>query len=174
MDTDAAAHLRALAATQDGLVTLAQAIARGMRPAEIDSEIRAGRWTALLRGVYLLDPDRYAGGANERLWWRAALLAHGPNTCLAASSAVRAFGLHGLPLRQTTVEIAWVGGTPRARRRGDPQLCHSRVATPDIIVRQLPVTAEQVVTIGGFPVRRGDLTVIDAAGPQPPRDAQRP
>jgi len=57
MDADAAARLRALAATQDGLVTLAQAIVHGVKPAEIDSEIRAHRWTALIRGVYLLDPD---------------------------------------------------------------------------------------------------------------------
>jgi hypothetical protein len=113
--------------------------------------------------VYLIEPERYVvDSLPMRTWWRAALLAHGPNTCLVASSGAGAFGLHGLPFRPATVEVAIVGGPPRQRRQPSLPLSRADMMVPQILVRQLPVTAHEVVIVNGLPVRRGDLTVIDA------------
>jgi hypothetical protein len=162
VDSQLAALVGALAARQDGCATIAQALRLGVTASEVDSELRSGRWHALLRGTYLVDAELYAAGVPERAWWRAALLAHGPDTCLVAGTAARLLGLHGLPATQRTVEIAWVGGMPRQRRRSASPPSGLAATARDVIVRQLPVRPDEVVTVNGFPIRRGDLTVIDA------------
>lgn len=151
--------LRALAAVQDGLITAVQARTAGMSKAAIDVEVRAGRWVALLRGVYLIDLDQY-DGLPARVWWRAALLAHGPGYCLVAASGARALGLHGPTREEAQVEIAAFGACSRTRRlaRG----LRPSIDGPEVMVRQFEVEPSEVVIVDGLPVRRGDLTAIDA------------
>jgi hypothetical protein len=127
--------------------------------ASIDVEVRARRWLALLRGVYLLDRERY-DELPTRIWWRAALLAHGQAYCLVAGSAARAIGLHGPPLVERHVEIAALGGMSRTPRV--PRGLAPAVEGPTICVRQFSVDPVDVVLVDGLRVRRAALTAIDA------------
>jgi hypothetical protein len=117
---------------------------------------------ALYRGVYLIDADMYADGLPQQTWWKAALLAHGPGFCLVAGSGGRAFRMHGLPLVEANIELAQVGTNPRSRRTGNsPAPAHPDA--PGIVVRQFVVAPHEIVMVDGLPVRRADLTAVDAA-----------
>jgi hypothetical protein len=151
--------VRARAATQDGLITAAQAREAGMAKAAVDLEVRRHRWVPLLRGVYLVDRDRYED-LEPRVWWRAALLAHGPAYCLVAGSAARAIGLHGPTSEEPYVEIAALSAVSRTTRLG--RGLGPAVDGPSVRVRQFAVDPGEVVVVGGLPVRRADLTAIDA------------
>lgn len=162
----AESRVRARAAVQDGLVTAQQAQADGLRLADLGSEVRSGRWRAMLRGVYLVDADMYADGVAARVWWRAALLAHGPDTCLVAGTAARALGIQGLPLSEPLVEIAHTGGMPRRLRRAaesDPPTIAAIVGGPAVMVRQLVVSPDEFVEFDGLRVRHPRHTIVDAA-----------
>lgn len=154
--------LRALAATQRCLLTTAQCLAAGLTPSDIRTEIRAGRWIAVLRGVYLIDAEMHAESLAQEVWWHAAVLAHGPGFCLVAKTGARAFAMHGPTEVETTIELAQVGTNPRARRSARSPLLSSE-SGPELVVRQYLVPPDEVVTVGGLPVRRAALTAVDAA-----------
>lgn len=153
---------RSVAEGQHWLLTAAQARQAGLTPNEIDSARRAGFLMPLTQGVYLLDGDMF-DQVPEHLWWRAALLAHGPDALLVGWTGARAIGAQGLPLIDPTVDVALVGGRSRHRRAladvkplrlGDGR---------EIVVRQWPVGAAEVVYVDGMRVRMPTQTVIDAA-----------
>ncbi|WP_345556268.1 type IV toxin-antitoxin system AbiEi family antitoxin domain-containing protein [Streptomonospora halophila] len=88
--------LRGLAAGQHGVVTRAQALACGLSRARIDGLVRRGRWQRVHTGVYLVHPS---GGGDPPLAARvmAVQLALGPSAVAVGPTAVRLWGLHGLP-----------------------------------------------------------------------------
>jgi len=94
--------------------------------------------------------------------WRAALLAHGPSAILVAGTGARALGVAGMPRREPFIEVAVVGGVPRARRVAD-RLDQSDTDVIDVVVRQLTIPPDQLITCDGLPVRAARFTVVDAA-----------
>jgi hypothetical protein len=156
-------RLRAFAARQNGLVTAAQAIRGGLSRDDVHSRLRRGEWRAIARGVYLLDADVYGDDLPPRTLWRAALLLHGDDACLAGATAAAAYGLVGLPPGPRDVEVALIDGPSRHRCPTKPVPTPLRGADVVVVVRQLPVTHEQVVTVDGFRVRDAFHTVLDAA-----------
>jgi hypothetical protein len=152
----------AVAATQHGLVTAAQALAAGFARHQIATRVRSGRWLTVVRGVYAIDRESWVLPRPQPVLWQAALLAHG-DTCLVATSGAAALGLHGLPREPEVIEVATVGGASRhawSGRRDDLEIAGSGVR---IVSRQLPVEASEIVLVDGLKVRCAQRTVIDAA-----------
>lgn len=148
-----------LAAQQHWLVTARQASAVGLTRAQVDSAVRRGTAMPLVAGVYLLDGDMFED-VPEHLWWRAALLAHGPHACLVGRTGARAIGAQGLPSRDPTVDLALVGGGSRHHRMLDPlRMSDGR----EILVRQLPIAADEIELVDDMRVRARAQTVVDAA-----------
>jgi hypothetical protein len=84
--------LAALAETQHGVITRAQARADGVSPAMIKRRLRTGRWEELGQGVY-----RVAG--TVRTWHQdlsALTLAVGRGTAASHRSAAALLGIRGL------------------------------------------------------------------------------
>jgi len=161
MDSDAA--IRRLAHSQDSLVTTAQALSLGMTRADVFTRTRRREWLTLTRGVHLVDADLYTDGLSERTWWRAALLAQGPSAFLVAQTAVRAYGVRGLPANLASVEVAVPGGLSRGDRATTTAELDGGVDGPRIVVRQLVVPATDVVEIGGMRVRTIAHSLVDTA-----------
>ena len=161
MSDDAWKDARAIAGAQQWLLTASQARATGLSPGQINTAVRRKSAVALTRGVYLLDGDMF-DDVPEHLWWRAALMAHGRDSCLVGWTGARAIGAQGLPLTDPTVDVAVIGGGSRHRRRFDPaavKLTDGR----EVVVRQWPVRADEVEIVDGMRVRRRQQTVVDAA-----------
>ena len=83
--------LRAMAASQDNVVTRAQLLAAGFSDDQIGRMLRRGHWTQLQRGVYLLSP----GPATWCQRARAAQWAGGSCVALDAGSALLFWGTDG-------------------------------------------------------------------------------
>lgn len=127
---------------------------------DVQSRLDRGEWLAITRGVYVIDPDLYADGLTARMWWRAALLAHGPGSCLVSATALRVFGVAGLPATETEIEVTVTEGSARAKRVTLSPSPH--VDGPVIVVRRLPVDRCEVVIRDGLAVRAALPSVIDA------------
>ncbi|HWB67023.1 MAG TPA: hypothetical protein VG708_09370 [Mycobacteriales bacterium] len=162
MDRNDLAALRALAATQDGLVTAPQARRFGVTWCDVERNRRRNDWARLAQGVYLIDVGQYGDELPARIWWRAALLAHGPGSCLAAKTAVRALGLSGLIGWERVIEIATRTGLSR-HPRAAVRRCTLDRDGPLVVVRQFAVPDCEVTTVDGLPVRSAPLSVVDAA-----------
>jgi hypothetical protein len=160
MDRDAWARARSIAEGQDWLVTSDQLRRLNLSPSEVGSWLRRGEGCALLRGVYLCDPQMY-DEVPEQVWWRAALLRHGPRAMLVGRTGARALGIQGLPPSDPKLEVAVVDCPPRARSTSRPPGDDGPGQV--VVVRQLPVTEEQVSVVGGLRVRDPEHTVVDAA-----------
>lgn len=143
------------------MLTADQAYQCGVLPSELAAKVRRRECHPILRGVYLLDPDMYEE-LPDRAMWRAALLAHGPTALLVAGTGVRALGVQGMPLRERVVEIALTNGLPRHPREVEA-LHDPHDAVLEVVVRQLPVSTDEVVVCDGLPVRAARFTVVDAA-----------
>jgi hypothetical protein len=143
---------RLLAAQQDWLISASQAMSRGLSRQDIRQLVRRGEWLAVTRGIYVIDADLYADGLQPRVWWRAALLAHGPQSFLVASTALRAFGVAGLVGHETAIEIAVPEGVS-VRKRQTTSTQYTTPDGPEILVRQLVVPSGQVVAHDGLRVR---------------------
>ncbi len=164
MRFDSEPRLLALAATQDGLATAAQALRLGYSRAVISNRVRSGRWRSVAPGVYLVDPDLMGTVLPARTWWRAALLFSGPRSCLVASTALRAYGVHGLPLSEPQIEIGVVGGPSRhGRRPGQIAVRGRDEEAPDLVVRQYAITPEEIVVHDGLRVRKLEMSLVDTA-----------
>lgn len=150
-----------MAERQDWLLTADQAYQCGVLPSEVGALVRRGECRPIVRGVYLLDPDLY-DELPPRVMWRGALLAHGSTAMLVAGTGARALGMAGMPYTERIVEVALTTPMPRHPRRvealHDP---HNDVL--EVVVRQLPVAADDVVLCNGLPVRAPRFTVVDAA-----------
>jgi hypothetical protein len=148
---------RRIAEANHWLITDEQARAVGLSPAQVSQRVRSRGWRRLMRGVYLVDGDMYAQ-VTLGTWARAALLAHGANACLVGPVAATLQAAEGLPADYDVIDLALVGGVPRATRPADVDL-----GAPLVIVRQWPVAPDEVVEIDGMRMRRLEQTVVDAA-----------
>lgn len=157
---EAWAQARSLAQRQRWLLTAEQARAAGLTRHQVDTQVETGRWVALRRGVYLLDADMY-DAVPEDLWWRAALLEHGPDACLVGCTGARAHGAQGLPSANAEVNVAVVGGISRPPRT--IEMPGKPVDGPLVVIRQWPVRCDEVVIVDGLRVRAADLCLVDAA-----------
>jgi len=77
-------RLQHLARCQDGLITRSQSIATGVTAILIDGQLRSGRWTRVLPGVY--STDRRPVGPNRFI--RATYLWAGPGSVIEGAAAL--------------------------------------------------------------------------------------
>lgn len=133
--------LMVLAGAQDGVLARRQLLAAGVCATTVRTRVRAGVWTPLLRGTYLVEP----GHDPLRSWARSAVLA-APGAVLVGGTAARLHGVEGVP-RSRTVEIA----SPRQVRTEPDRLRAS----------QRRVAREHVVDLGGLPVTSVVRTLAD-------------
>jgi hypothetical protein len=106
------AHLAAVLAGQDHLVTREQALAMGITEASIQHRIRTRQWRLVLPNVYLT----HAGEATQRQRLVAALLHAGPSSAIDAAVACRFHGIESVP-RRDDVDVVVPMNAP-ARSRG--------------------------------------------------------
>jgi hypothetical protein len=138
------ARCAVLAATQYGLITLAQAIAAGLNRQAINRRVTSGRWIRIARGVYQI------AGA-PRSWHQRAL---GVILALegAAACGPTAAALHRMDGFALTRDIHVVARTRYKARPG---------VVPHFTNRLI---AADVMTVGGIPVTSPARTIVDLAG----------
>lgn len=145
--------ITARAATQFGLVTVAQARELGLSTDQIKHRVRSGRWQRLHRGVY-----RVAGSPPS--WRQRALAAclalppDGTTSHLTASALVR-LGEPAPPTPHLTV-----GPTRSARLAG-------------AVVHRSPLDPQDVTRVDGIPTTTAGRTLVDCAGMLGPVRLQR-
>lgn len=144
MTVEAERRARAVAQRQGGVLTRAQALAAGLRPAEVETALRQGRWTRTRHGAYAVaGPPEDDRAALARLVAAAQLRTPG----LVALGRTAA-ALHGLPLLGPATGL--VQARPRAgQRRHDVP----RVHLPD----------DHVTVLGAVRVTTLARTVVDVA-----------
>ena len=133
--------LAALAARQDGVLSRRDVLGSGLDQPVIASHVRAGLWTPLLRGTYLVEP----GHDPLRSWARSAVLV-APGGVLVGATAARLHGIEGVP-RSGRLEIV----TGRLVRAEPGRLRASRRT----------MAREQVVDLDGLPVTSVVRTLAD-------------
>jgi hypothetical protein len=114
------ADLRLIAATasrQDGAITRAQLLAAGATLDWISRQVRRGRWTRVLPGVYVV----HTGDLRWRTRARAALLYAGPGAALSHVSAAFHHGLRDRPGEPIHVSVP---SNRRVRRQPGLRLHH--------------------------------------------------
>ena len=152
---------RAVAATQDWLLTAAQARACRLTPGEMAAAVRRRELRRLYRGVYLFDPD-LVQDLPVHMVYRAALLSEGAGACLFGVAAARTWRVEGLPAVDAVVEVGIVGGP--SRRRLTPARGEAFDADlPPVVVRQVVVAPNELEVVDGLVVRSVGLSVVDAA-----------
>src|SRR3954462_480977 len=106
---------RAVAESQDWLLTTVQAAACGLTHGELAGAVRRRELRRLYRGVYLFDPD-LVQDPPRRMIYRAALLPQGDDACLFGVASARMWQVAGLPQDDGVIEVAnRGGGHPRGR-----------------------------------------------------------
>ena len=133
--------------------TRALAVRAGWAPRDVDAEVRAGRWTALRRGIYCRSEDVPAHGpVRVALDVAAAALATG---CDVVGSHETAALVHGLPLFQA------YDGPPVLSRDRLPRLRRPGQTSPAPLVSQLP--PRHRASVHGAVVTSMARTAIDLA-----------
>ncbi|MFC0507377.1 type IV toxin-antitoxin system AbiEi family antitoxin domain-containing protein [Micromonospora costi] len=146
---DALTLARRVAATQDGIVTLADARGAGLTVHEVQRLCRTGRWRPLARGSYLVDAD-VSGGISSRARIRAAVASFGPGAVAVLATAAELQGIAGFrPTDQIHLSVPGAVARP------------ARAAHPDVVVHQLDVTPEQIVAFRGIPATTPLRTITD-------------
>lgn len=84
--------LAGTARRQDGVLSRRDVLGWGLPQSVIATHVRAGLWTPLLRGTYLVEP----GHDPHRSWARSAVLI-APDAVLAGATAARLHGIEGVP-----------------------------------------------------------------------------
>src|SRR3954447_24734342 len=120
---------RAVAASQDWLLTSEQAAECRLTPGELAGAVRRRELRRLYRGVYLFDPD-LVQDPPARLLYRAALLSEGDNACLYGVAAARVWKVEGLPAADEAIEVAVIGGPAGRSLPSSPTTPHSRALPP--------------------------------------------
>lgn len=132
------------------VLTRQQAL-RAHSPREVDAHVRAGRWLALRRGVYLTVPDLPEDPVcRHALLVHAAVLASG-TPCVGSHESAAV--LHGLPL------LVPYDGPPRVSRCRGPERPAARRCAP--LVSTVP--AGERVEVLGVPVTGPARTAVDLA-----------
>ncbi len=88
--------------SQDGVISVGQAVAAGMSDKRVRAQVRAGRWQLMHRGVYAAFTGR--PGRPAELW--AALLRAGPDAVLSHQTAAEVWGLLDRPFAVIHVTVA--------------------------------------------------------------------
>lgn len=155
-----------MAAEQDHVVTMAQAVAAGLRKHQIDSLCRAGRWRRLALGAYLVDAEQLAAPPRRSLI-RATLASLGPAAVAVLDTAAELYGIAGLhPTEQIHVSVPV--DDPRAqRRRSDTVLVHQLTLPPGSVAAiagiratsPLRTVADLILRVGRY---RG-ISILDSA-----------
>ncbi len=144
--------LERVAASRLGVFTAREAVAAGYRPDEVRTELGAGRWRWLRRGVYVRAQDLAAASGDDRLRHLvdclAVLVSLRPGPVVGTGSAARVHGLvlpRGLQdVVRLTDEIQW--------RRGRGYVV-TRASLPD----------GDVGPLRGFGVTTPARTLVDCA-----------
>jgi len=134
----------ALAARQDGVVSLAQLVEVGVNPPQARAWAQTGRLHRLHRGVYAVGHR----AVTEQAGRRAALLALGPAAALSHRTAAVHLGLTPYPPRLMHVSLA---GSRRASRPGI-QVHHPR-----------SLTASDISVVAGLRCTTATRTLVDLA-----------
>lgn len=134
-----------LATSQNGLISFAQALARGFNPAAVDRRVRSGRWNRVYPGVYCLAgvPKSFE---QELL---AACLWAGDAAVASYTSAARLWKLDGVVEHAVEITV--------------PRICNKSRASV-AVHRSLLFTARDKTVVGGIPVTNVPRTLIDLAG----------
>lgn len=140
--TPTAVH--AAMARQDGVVTLAQAIAAGMSRTAVDRRVASGQWRRIHRGVFLRADRPLTRAARLR----AAVFAAGPGAAASGVSAAWWLGLTEASPARERITI------PRARAVAAP---------PGSLVRRRDLHWADLGTVRGLRVTELPLTVLESA-----------
>jgi hypothetical protein len=138
-----------IAAGQDGVVTLGQALHVGVSPGEVRCMIKAGRWRRLARAAYLVEAAVDAPD-TRRAKIRAAVASFGPEAVAALGTAAELHGIAGLR-RTEEIHVSLPGPLARARRHGEP----------DVVVHQLSRGPGAITWRYGIPVTTPLATTVD-------------
>ncbi|MFL6071147.1 MAG: type IV toxin-antitoxin system AbiEi family antitoxin domain-containing protein [Actinomycetes bacterium] len=141
------AQLSALAQSQGGVFTRAQAVAWGITIDELRAQVSAGRLRRLSPGVFF--SARATPGVAGQRW--AALLASGEGAVLSHWTAA---SVHGLSNRGE--ESRWVDVSIPAERQ--------EVAVPFTRVRRSRLLPAKATVFDGWPITTAEDTVLDLVG----------
>jgi hypothetical protein len=153
---------RAVAARQGGLITTSQAQCIGLKYDDVRTLRRRGEWSAITKGVHLIDAALFSDGLAEKVWWQAALLAEGDAFCLAGLTGAEAMGMVGLPPLRYEIEVGSIGGISRHHRGIEPTILRFGGDERCIKIRQLAFAPDDVVIYNGLRVSCAFRTVVDA------------
>ncbi|MET8265200.1 type IV toxin-antitoxin system AbiEi family antitoxin domain-containing protein [Micromonospora arida] len=141
--------LRHIAAGQDGMVTLGQALRAGLTRDQIRQLHRSGRWQRLLRGC-LLPEAELSDSTRRRARIRAAVMSLGPGAFAVLDSALELHGIAGLR-RSAQVHVSVPVERPRPQRS----------LVPWLTVHQVTAGPGDIVTVAGIPATSPLHTVSD-------------
>ncbi|MFC7546358.1 type IV toxin-antitoxin system AbiEi family antitoxin domain-containing protein [Plantactinospora sp. GCM10030261] len=141
--------LRRVAAGQDGVVSLRQALRAGLSRDEVRQRCRAGRWIRLLPGYFLIDPAACVAPIR-RARIRAAVASLGRGACAVLETAAELQGIAGLR-PSTMIHVSVPVARPRPQRH----------AHAGLTVHQLTVSDEDVHRIDDIPVTTPLRTLAD-------------
>lgn len=137
-------NLRAMLQAQRGVLSYAQAMALGISHGTIRSQVAAGRWVVLSRGVYFAVNGR--PGWESRLW--AALLACGEGAVLSHWTAAVVWGLVKRDRSSCVIDVT----IPADRQE---------VAVPGVRVRRSRLLPHKATRVRGWPITTAADTVLD-------------
>ncbi|MEV4479944.1 type IV toxin-antitoxin system AbiEi family antitoxin domain-containing protein [Micromonospora coxensis] len=147
----AESDLLRIAGRQDGMVTVAQALAVGFNRDQIRYLCRTGRWTRVARGCFVPLPQVSASGLR-RARIRAAVTSLGPGAFAVLDTAAELHRIAGL--RPTSaIHVSVPVDRPRPQRRTDTGL----------VVHQLTVDGRDLCAVGGVPATTPLRTVADVS-----------
>lgn len=135
-------QLRAMAASQHGVLSHAQVVALGVSRGAIRAQVAAGRWTVLSPGVYCAVNSAPARGSQ--LW--GALLASGEGAVLSHSTAAEIYGFGRS--RPTLVEVS----IPADRQE---------VSVRGVRVQRSRLLPAKATVHDGWPITSAEDTVLD-------------
>ncbi|WP_435206049.1 type IV toxin-antitoxin system AbiEi family antitoxin domain-containing protein [Micromonospora sp. bgisy143] len=141
--------LREVAARQDGIVTLAQALRAGLTKDQVRQLCRSGRWQGLLRGCYVPEAES-SDSTLRRARIRAALASLGSGAFAVLDTALELHGIAGLR-RTAQVHVSVPVDSPR------PQ----RALAPWLAVHQVTTGTGEIATVGGVRATSPLRTIAD-------------
>jgi hypothetical protein len=109
MRNEMPAKLAAIAKTQRGIVSRAQALAAGLTNDQIRFRLRSGRWQLVLNGTYAT----FSGTVSRSAFWWAAVIYAGPGAVLSYETAAAINRMTAQPAEPTDFVHVSV---PRQRR----------------------------------------------------------
>ncbi|WCN81679.1 type IV toxin-antitoxin system AbiEi family antitoxin domain-containing protein [Micromonospora sp. LH3U1] len=141
--------LRNVAAGQDGMVTLEQALRAGLTRDQVRQLHRSGRWQRLLRGCFVPDAE-LSDSTLRRARIRAAVVSLGPGAFAVLDTALELHGIAGLR-RTSQVHVSVPVDRPR------PQ----RALAPWLTVHQVTVGSGDIAVVAGVCATAPLRTVSD-------------